>query len=192
MRRSFAAKTFPREGLNQRSAKNSIPSCGEGCLLADGFGALDIARRRFATQPQARHHFCRDNSAPAINSEAIRRVFPLGRETGSRPQILGRYWVIARHSGLDGLTDRPNSRLGRFSGDLGRFGTITVAGHEQHGPPGGSILGGWLELCLVSSRGGGWGIRTPEGFHPTRFPSVRHRPLGESSGAMEDLGPPTL
>jgi len=29
---------------------------------------------------------------------------------------------------------------------------------------------------------GGWGIRTPEGFHPTRFPSVRHRPLGESSG----------
>src|SRR3954452_14526107 len=28
---------------------------------------------------------------------------------------------------------------------------------------------------------GGWGIRTPEGFHPTRFPSVRHRPLGESS-----------
>lgn len=30
-------------------------------------------------------------------------------------------------------------------------------------------------------RGGGWGIRTPEGLHPTRFPSVRHRPLGESS-----------
>ena len=30
--------------------------------------------------------------------------------------------------------------------------------------------------------GGGWGIRTPEGLHPTRFPSVRHRPLGESSG----------
>ncbi|MCU1476662.1 MAG: hypothetical protein JWQ64_1355, partial [Subtercola sp.] len=29
--------------------------------------------------------------------------------------------------------------------------------------------------------GGGWGIRTPESFHSTRFPSVRHRPLGESS-----------
>ena len=28
---------------------------------------------------------------------------------------------------------------------------------------------------------GEWGIRTPEGLHPTRFPSVRHRPLGESS-----------
>ncbi len=31
------------------------------------------------------------------------------------------------------------------------------------------------------SFGGEWGIRTPEGFHPTRFPSVRHRPLGEFS-----------
>ncbi len=28
---------------------------------------------------------------------------------------------------------------------------------------------------------GEWGIRTPEGFHPTRFPSARHRPLGEFS-----------
>ena len=33
--------------------------------------------------------------------------------------------------------------------------------------------------------GGGWGIRTPEGLHPTRFPSVRHRPLGESSKASK-------
>ena len=35
---------------------------------------------------------------------------------------------------------------------------------------------------IPGSAGGGWGIRTPEGLHPTRFPSVRHRPLGESSG----------
>ena len=35
---------------------------------------------------------------------------------------------------------------------------------------------------------GGWGIRTPEGLHPTRFPSVRHRPLGESSRPQEDTG----
>ena len=34
---------------------------------------------------------------------------------------------------------------------------------------------------VPGSGGGGWGIRTPEGLHPTRFPSVRHRPLGESS-----------
>jgi hypothetical protein len=31
--------------------------------------------------------------------------------------------------------------------------------------------------------GGGWEIRTPEGLPPTRFPSVRPRPLGESSAA---------
>ena len=36
---------------------------------------------------------------------------------------------------------------------------------------------------IPGSAGGGWGIRTPEGLHPTRFPSVRHRPLGESSEA---------
>ena len=30
-------------------------------------------------------------------------------------------------------------------------------------------------------RSGGCGIRTREGLHPTRFPSERHRPLGESS-----------
>ena len=35
--------------------------------------------------------------------------------------------------------------------------------------------------AVPGSGGGGWGIRTPEGLHPTRFPSVRHRPLGESS-----------
>jgi hypothetical protein len=33
------------------------------------------------------------------------------------------------------------------------------------------------------STGGGCGIRTREGVNPTRFPSVRHRPLGESSAA---------
>ena len=37
--------------------------------------------------------------------------------------------------------------------------------------------------------GGGWGIRTPEGLHPTRFPSVRHRPLGESSSALAGRRP---
>ena len=29
--------------------------------------------------------------------------------------------------------------------------------------------------------GGGRGIRTLEGVNPTRFPSVRHRPLGDPS-----------
>ncbi len=34
--------------------------------------------------------------------------------------------------------------------------------------------------CLFR-RGGGYEIRTREGLPPTRFPSVRPRPLGESS-----------
>lgn len=40
---------------------------------------------------------------------------------------------------------------------------------------------GAIDLSRHRPFGGGWGIRTPEGLHPTRFPSVRHRPLGESS-----------
>ncbi len=36
-------------------------------------------------------------------------------------------------------------------------------------------------LTGASSFRGEWGIRTPEGFHPTNFPSWRHRPLGEFS-----------
>lgn len=40
-----------------------------------------------------------------------------------------------------------------------------------------------LETRGITS--GGCEIRTREGLHPTRFPSVRHRPLGESS--KEDL-----
>src|SRR4051794_13594073 len=38
--------------------------------------------------------------------------------------------------------------------------------------------------------GGGWGIRTPEGLHPTRFPSVRHKPLGEFSWRCLPLSRP--
>ena len=38
---------------------------------------------------------------------------------------------------------------------------------------------------VSDSASGGWGIRTPEGLHPTRFPSVRHRPLGESSRYLD-------
>jgi hypothetical protein len=37
--------------------------------------------------------------------------------------------------------------------------------------------------------GGGYEIRTREGVNPTRFPSVRPRPLGESS-AEKDTEPP--
>ena len=39
----------------------------------------------------------------------------------------------------------------------------------------------------AGQRRGGCGIRTREGLHPTRFPSVRHRPLGESSASELSL-----
>src|ERR1700751_1002817 len=42
---------------------------------------------------------------------------------------------------------------------------------------------------MPDQRGGGCEIRTPEGLPPTRFPSVRPRPLGESS-AGQPTGPP--
>ena len=39
--------------------------------------------------------------------------------------------------------------------------------------------------------GGGYEIRTREGVNPTRFPSERHRPLGESSAGNPTRGPGT-
>ena len=36
--------------------------------------------------------------------------------------------------------------------------------------------------------GGESGIRTLEGLHPTRFPSARHRPLGELSTEVSITG----
>ena len=47
--------------------------------------------------------------------------------------------------------------------------------------------GHFLRQLAQRLDGGGYEIRTREGFIPTRFPSVRPRPLGESSVA-EDTG----
>ncbi len=43
------------------------------------------------------------------------------------------------------------------------------------------VAGAKKPTKTMAKIGGEWGIRTPEGLHPTRFPSVRHRPLGEFS-----------
>ena len=51
-----------------------------------------------------------------------------------------------------------------------------------------SVLGGLSPTHFTF--GGEWGIRTPEGLHPTRFPSVRHRPLGEFSWPVAELPQP--
>lgn len=53
-----------------------------------------------------------------------------------------------------------------------------VWGHELRSPP--SAAG--ISSSQIGNRaGGGYEIRTREGVNPTRFPSERHRPLGESS-----------
>src|SRR3712207_5704848 len=58
-------------------------------------------------------------------------------------------------------------------------------------PAGPEIEAGWgidpARRSYQSARGG-WEIRTPEGLPPTRFPSERHRPLGESSSAVDRTG----
>jgi hypothetical protein len=54
----------------------------------------------------------------------------------------------------------------------------------QHGGP---TWGRPSRLCW--SECGGYEIRTREGFIPTRFPSVRPRPLGESSAGNDTEAP---
>ena len=81
----------------------------------------------------------------------------------------------ARQMGFP-MVDRTAWRLCNQSGIMSAIVRTRKRRGKKPGPP----------VCddLVrrdSSHGGGWGIRTPEGLHPTRFPSVRHRPLGESS-----------
>ena len=61
--------------------------------------------------------------------------------------------------------------------------------HRETGTETAELRQSWSVIgqpaVLAAQRGGGWGIRTPEGFHPTRVPGERHRPLGESSKASK-------
>ena len=78
--------------------------------------------------------------------------------------------------GQGGPRDRPLRAAGSrvaISRAAGPDGARNTCGTTSNKNPGTSMGSG--------ASGGGWGIRTPEGLHPTRFPSVRHRPLGESS-----------
>ena len=59
----------------------------------------------------------------------------------------------------------------------------TTAGLNQVSHAGRTLAAGWTRRSSLLTGGGGWGIRTREGVNPTRFPSVRHRPLGESSAS---------
>ena len=94
-----------------------------------------------------------------------------------------------RRRGLAGLRDdAPSEARGADGSRAGRRPSAHTAarpiksGHTAPGTPAAPHATKTPEPQQVpGSGGGGWGIRTPEGLHPTRFPSVRHRPLGESS-----------
>ena len=94
-----------------------------------------------------------------------------------------------RWRGLAGLRDdAPSKARGADGSRAGRRPAAHTAvrpiksGHTAPGTPAAPQATKTPEPEAVpGSGGGGWGIRTPEGLHPTRFPSVRHRPLGESS-----------
>ena len=94
-----------------------------------------------------------------------------------------------RRRGLAGLRDdAPSKARGADGSRAGRRPAAHTAarpiksGHTAPGTPAAPQATKTPEPEAVpGSGGGGWGIRTPEGLHPTRFPSVRHRPLGESS-----------
>ena len=85
--------------------------------------------------------------------------------------------------GTGGLRDRPlRAKLacGDLAGGRARRRPEHQRHHkQQHATPQATKTPEPQQV--PGSGGGGWGIRTPEGLHPTRFPSVRHRPLGESS-----------
>ncbi len=98
-------------------------------------------------------------------------------------------WAPAGPRGLAGLrADAPSKARGADGSRAGRRPSAHTAarpiksGHTAPGTPAAPHATKTPEPEAVpGSGGGGWGIRTPEGLHPTRFPSVRHRPLGESS-----------
>ena len=97
------------------------------------------------------------------------RAWPLAATCPARLE------AAARPAGPGRTTSRRaerSSRRGRLAGGQDSRRPEIRRGTSNKTPEPGQVPG---------SGGGGWGIRTPEGLHPTRFPSVRHRPLGESS-----------
>ena len=85
----------------------------------------------------------------------------------------GRRRVRRARAGFEIDTSEPQARVWRSRGQPGPTAPGTPAVPQATKTP--------EPEAVPGSGGGGWGIRTPEGLHPTRFPSVRHRPLGESS-----------
>jgi DNA-binding MarR family transcriptional regulator len=161
------------------------------------------------------------NATPSRLSHVVQRLedrdfverFPCpenGRVTNARLTAGGsakmeaaapRYAATVRRHVIDVLTPEQTAQLTAISDAI--LGSIAPAGPMRRATgattgrrkgPETMMTRDIYQRCPASSHGGGWGIRTPEGVNPTRFPSVRHRPLGESSsrsatGRARDHGP---
>ena len=123
----------------------------------DGRRRVRRARAGFGTQGQT--------TVPAVGGKArpLTAISTARLEAAARPAGPGR--ASRRRA-------ERSSRRGRLAGGQDSQRPEIRRHHKQQNP--GTSMGSGVS-------GGGWGIRTPEGLHPTRFPSVRHRPLGESS-----------
>ena len=93
------------------------------------------------------------------------------RSTRFRSELAVRAWARERVSRSADVRKR--------SRNMARSGR-SVAETETKVPVRADIRTPPTSVSPCQSRGG-CGIRTREGLHPTRFPSERHRPLGESS-----------
>ena len=105
-------------------------------------------------------------------------------EKGRRSAILAAASRASPRSGRGRESTPPGYRVAVITGlvpGARRRGSQTETGRRRRT----HLRGGGPALPARS--GGGCGIRTREGVNPTRFPSVRHRPLGESS-AREPTG----
>ena len=94
-----------------------------------------------------------------------------------------RYWRLADGDVYRLLVHWRNLGLEEAS-ERKLFSTQVVVPRGPCRLPGGRRLGRLANSPGLHSRmhaGGGYEIRTREGVNPTRFPSERHRPLGESS-----------
>ena len=142
------------------------------CARASGQGLLQQWVRE-EDDPPARQH---GSGAEVVQVRADRqRTWPQGQgQARYRRRSRG---SAVRHSGCRGAC---GPALGR------RRDRPVADGHPLSEMDG--LSERWPSGVPASRRGGGCEIRTREGLPPTRFPSVRPRPLGESSaGKLIDL-----
>ena len=122
---------------------------------------------------------------------------PLGTPSVISVATIGRGTMISTSTPLQSSPRRGRSRT---SPPYPSFATAMRSPQKRRSParwhdrvdssaPSSAVLSPDSRRAMWQILRGEWGIRTPEGLHPTRFPSVRHRPLGEFSLAGPCFGP---